>query len=375
MRHRRLAALAVLAGLLGALVAPRQAGAAVTGQCSNCHTMHNSQNAQPMAYELSGSSFRSRAEPIAHLLVTDCVGCHTATDGSTWQDPVTGAPIVHNTAEPSYGATSDGGATHQGLAAGNFYWVGRDDANGHNIFTDDVNLDGAPGDKAGCASDSCHVNFHAPYTGTDYLGGRTACLGCHMVSGSTSPSVTSWHHAGGGQALADSAEQGWYRMLSGHRQADGTGVSGIEAADWEHSPSASNHNEYLGVEGDKTDSDGLAGIGNTMTGFCVGCHGNFHVQNDLTGGGSPWLRHPSDGVLPATGGFADVVTYDPLTPVARPVLTSVSSMVTPGQDMVMCLSCHRAHASPYYKMMRWDYAGDDLTQALSGCGNCHTRKF
>ena len=374
MGHGRHTATAVLAGLLAACVACGPAWGAVAGQCSNCHTMHNSQGAEPMAYELSGSTFAAKAEPNAQLLITDCVGCHTATDGGTWQDSVTGAPIVHNTAEPSYGATSDG-VSHQGLAAGNFYWVSRDDANGHNIFTDDADLDGAPGDASGCSNDSCHVNFHSPYTGSGFLAGRTACQGCHMVSGVSEPSVTSWHHAGDGTALVDSADQGWYRMLAGHRNGDGHGVSGIESPDWEHDPSSASHNEYLGIEGDKTDSDGLSTIGDSMTGFCVGCHGDFHVQNDLSGGGSPWLRHPADAVIPNSGEFTGYVTYDPLTPVARPALTAVSALVTPGQDMVMCLSCHRAHASPYAKMMRWDYVGGALSEALSGCSNCHSRKY
>ncbi|HIC92409.1 MAG TPA: hypothetical protein EYP21_10200 [Syntrophaceae bacterium] len=53
-----------------------------------------------------------------------------------------------------------------------------------------------------------------------------------------------------------------------------------------------------------------------------------------------------------------------------------SQTVTPGTDQVMCLSCHRAHGSPYADMLRWNYshmiAGD--TTKSGGCFTCHTQK-
>ena len=78
--------------------------AKVTGSCSNCHTMHNSQNGQPMAYDFDGTSFTKTSTPKDGLLIYNCLGCHSATDGITWQDSVTRAPIVFNTVEPTYGA-------------------------------------------------------------------------------------------------------------------------------------------------------------------------------------------------------------------------------------------------------------------------------
>ncbi|MGE4296518.1 MAG: cytochrome c3 family protein [Desulfovibrionaceae bacterium] len=337
--------------------------------------MHNSQHGEPMAYSLSGSSFTASATPNPTLLVTDCVGCHTATDGSTWQDATTGAPIVFNTSEPDYGATSDGGQIRQGLAAGNFYWVEQDDANGHNVFASDATLNAAPGDAQGCGGNCCHDNLDRAYTGSGALQGRAGCQGCHMVSGTTTLSVKGWHHKDDSGVAVTSADQGWYRFLAGHYTGDGYGVTGIEDADWEHSASSTTHNEYLGYAADKTSTGGMSRLGNTMSGFCTGCHGNFHTQDGTASGATPWLRHPSDTVLPATGEYADYTTYDPLTPVARTSLGGVSGVVTPGTDLVMCLSCHRAHASPYYKMMRWDYSSDTLSTALAGCATCHTRKY
>ncbi|MBI4843227.1 MAG: hypothetical protein HY809_02740 [Nitrospirae bacterium] len=94
------------------------------------------------------------------------------------------------------------------------------------------------------------------------------------------------------------------------------------------------------------------------------------------GSASPWLRHPTDMVLPASGEYNSYTNYDLLAPVARADPDSVADTTRayPGTDIVMCLSCHRAHASPYYKMLRWDYKSTVLSTALSGCNVCHTSK-
>ena len=47
--------------------------AKVTGECSNCHTMHNSQN---------GTNVDPNGPNETLLIVTDCLGCHAAADGS-----------------------------------------------------------------------------------------------------------------------------------------------------------------------------------------------------------------------------------------------------------------------------------------------------
>ena len=116
----------------------------------------------------------------------------------------------------------------------------------------------------------------------------------------------------------------------------------------------------------------------TMTAYCTGCHGNFHTQVDVN---ANWIRHPSDAILPTTGEYAAYTTYDPIAPVARPSLTTIGTAetVVPGTDMVMCLSCHRAHGSPYDDMLRWNYdpgtkAGGGGVSDGTGCFVCHTEK-
>jgi hypothetical protein len=353
--------------------------AKVTGVCSNCHTMHNSQNGQAVCYDFDGTDFSKTTTPKGNLLIYSCLGCHSATDGTTWKDSFTNAPIVFNTFPPQYGASSDGGTTYQGLAGGNFYWVKTADTKGHNIFADNPDsLSPAPGDMgfSGCGTNNCHKNFDQPFSGIPELTGRQGCTKCHMVS--NSGETSGFHHAddGTGTKYVDSAAKGWYRFLSGHQSGDSYGVKGIEAEDWQYTNSASDHNEYLGYH-DEDVGYGFSALDHTTTAFCTGCHSNFH---NLLGGPSPWLRHPSDARLPASWEYTAYTTYDPLIPVARPDGFDWGGgpidTVSPGTDMVMCLSCHRAHGSPYFKMMRWDYKGESstLSEALSGCNKCHTSK-
>lgn len=145
----------------------------VTGPCANCHTMHNSQNGESVVENSSNSNLKipvSANGPNQWLLKIDCLGCHSANNGSTSQDPVTGAPIVYNTSVPTYGNRYKDGP-NQGLAGGNFYFVEHvDDNRGHNVMLgnpDDV-LNRAPNnDVVSCESTTggCHWNLNEVYTG------------------------------------------------------------------------------------------------------------------------------------------------------------------------------------------------------------------
>ncbi len=340
-----------------ALFLPNSLWAAVTGPCGTCHTMHNSQGGEG----LGGS-------PSTHLTKGGCIGCHTGTnDGSN----VT--PFVYSETEPTYGTDT--------LAGGHFWWVatagGGNDTKGHNVLglsNQDINIsagEGAPGGWITCAN-SCHMTLAATQTSVPELG--SGCEGCHLA--------VKHHkndHPEGNYNNVVSEDGGWFRYCSGHMSGVGHGVEGIEDQDWQYSNSASDHNEYLGNVVDHTANGGFYNIGDTMTAYCCGCHGGFHQENSATG--SLWIRHPSDAVIPAGGEYAAYTEYDPLAPVARPTLTdsAPSPTVTPGTDLVMCLSCHRAHGSPYADMLRWDYAdgtfaGGGGAADGTGCFVCHTEK-
>lgn len=338
--------------------------AKVTGPCADCHTMHNSQDGVDLA---SG--------PNELLLVGDCVGCHTG-------DNIPGGttPYVMAISEPNFGVGSTGC-----LAGGNFWWVATAGDNesdkGHNVLglsLQDSNIsaaEGAPGRTftTSCA-DSCHMTLAEEQTADPTMG--SGCQGCHL---------NVMHHTDDGSGTKYVGASPWYRFLSGHNTGGGKGVEGIEDSDWQYTRSSTDHNEYLGVEGFKSTAGGFTGAGgNTTTAFCTGCHGNFHKQDTVAAGASPWIRHPSDAVIPIDGEYGDMLTvYNPDLPVARDAATLASFVddspnpdVTPGTDMVMCLSCHVAHGSPYPDMLRWDYSTTIAGGGSStvGCFACHTTK-
>jgi len=333
------------------------ATAKVTGSCADCHTMHNSQDGTNMIHNTSidgtggpdGGGYTS-------LTRGTCVGCHTGTVNA---GPI---PFVNSASEPT-----------TTLAGGNFYWVAQSggSAKGHNVkgipgMTEDAVLTTAPGgeDTGTCSDNTCHQSLFEP-DGLD-----TGCQGCHLA-----PEHHATQQADGAPALA---ANGFFRFLSGH--SSGHGVEGIEDDDWQYTKGPADHNEYLGKIDDPTDKGGFWSIGeNTMTAYCTGCHGNFHIQRDGSTTSANWIRHPSDAVLPNSGEYMAYTVYDPDVPVARPSLdsyTGPSATVEPGTDLVMCLSCHRAHGSPNDDLLRWDYSGMVAGSGTSdtGCFKCHTLK-
>jgi predicted CXXCH cytochrome family protein len=290
-----------------------------------------------------------------------CVQCHSSSTSYTTYNLTGGGQTVTVPVVNYTGAS----APNEYLAGGNFWWVadlyGNDDAKGHNVLdiagSDPNYVGGAPGSTVGCSS-SCHDSLAT----TGY--GSPGCNGCHMYPA---------HHADDSNTVVGSESpdtDGYYRFLAGHNSGNTHGVCGIEDSDWEAISSATVHNEYLGFAGDHGFAAGFYDLGHTMTAFCCGCHGNYHIQNP------PSARHPSDFVIPNSGPYANAFgaggsgtgIYEPNIPVARPSLNgTVSPTVTLDTDMVMCLSCHRAHGSPYRKMLRWDIA-----YTTNPCSKCHT---
>ncbi len=341
--------------------------AKVSGPCTDCHTMHNSQN--------NTSVITNNQE---YLLKKTCTGCHTGTN-----IPGEKTPYVLDTSAPSYNVNT--------LAAGNFYWVLSDSNKGHNCLeipgmNEDENLSKAPGWHGSGDPVNCNV-CHGSHTGGGLYpqGAHGDCNSCHSKISSCKSCHKPAHHANDSVTLVDE-DNGWYRFLISPNHPDPkTGVKGIEDNDWELTHSATDHNEYFG----SSDPEGTAD--NSISHFCAGCHGYFHgiKQSANNNGVSPWLRHPTNVAIPNKGEYklyntSDGTTigqFSNLAPVARDPslilsMSTSSSTVTPGKDQVMCLSCHRAHGSPYAYMMRWDYSQCQAGSQNSKCGCfvCHTGK-
>jgi predicted CXXCH cytochrome family protein len=376
MRRGNVLLIVLLVFFLGA---PLEISAKVTGTCSNCHTMHNSQDGTQVALTGTGLGWTgdagsltggSSAGPQGTLLVTDCVGCHSSTSADTIISiGSSDIPIVYNSLEPT-----------TPLAGGNFHWVAQgDDTKGHNVYgiAGSDSLSEAPGRYPATCANSCHTTLaDPPGSGNSDRGG---CRGCHVFT---------YHHE----------DNAVYRFLKGHwdpelpipsTNKDITTkvdyVVGEEDSDWEFTTDDSgDHNFYKGTNAEYSvaTGDGLRDY-KSITSYCSGCHGKFHGPKIGTAGmGSTgaWIRHPTDILLPDENEYGN---YDPHIDANYSVIAPVAWKTpgTPARDeaVVMCLSCHRSHGSEYPDLLRWNY-GDmqagttDSAKAGKGCFICHTGK-
>jgi hypothetical protein len=344
-----------------------EARAAVVGKCSNCHTMHNSQNNTVMVTYTYGSE---TTDAKIFLLRGTCLGCHARGTSNKIEDMGGNdtPQVYHND------ATGD-------LAGGNFkYIIGGADAKGHNAIefgNYEDTLAGPPG-------------HHEP----DNILTDITCAGVRGCHGKRKESnalidIKGSHHKNT-DGKCDTADQVYnsYRFL--------WGVKGLEnPTDKWQNKSDSSHNEYFGSTTPMTfascndchDPGGKRPQSNTISGFCSTCHGAFHFMGWMDGdpgigsnSSSPFMRHPTDVLLPGSGEYADYNgagnPYSIIAPVARttPVPDTISDTVPVGTGVVMCLSCHSAHATNFDDMLRWDFKSSTLSTALSGCNVCHTGK-
>ena len=339
---------------------------AITGVCSNCHTMHNSQGGEP----------EDGDGPNERLLRAGCVACHSGESGQ--KNATTNAPIVNHTAA----VTGQGGSSTN--AGGDFYWVANgSDIKGHSVegivAIDATNT--PPGfDQAATATLSFDDKTLQVTGGAGWGSEQLTCagtFGCHGTrDGRDFAGLKGAHHnnTGGTATVATNPTTvgNSYRFLAG--------IKGLENSNWNWGETDSAHNEYYGVNAPTNrqyDSGSTYVNTDTASFLCAECHGSFHtdIANNADGG-SPWRRHPTDIALPSEGEYAGYDTYSVEAPVARPsVYTESSATVTPGTDVVMCLSCHRAHGSPEDYLLRWTY--DDMQAGGSnsgGCFTCHTDK-
>jgi hypothetical protein len=351
--------------------------------CSTCHTMHNSQDGTP--FDSDGANER--------LLKADCVACHTA---ATAQTSAFSAPAVLHTTNP---VTTGAGKTNAG---GDFYWVNAPmiDNQGHNVADlpvvnpENTNTlgDTPPGwDPAATTAFTYGQVATVSSTWSSQLtcAGKYGCHGNHSATTSLA-AIEGTHHNNGGAVpftsygLADASDIGSsYRFLGD--------IIGGESSNYGWSDVDTDHNEYYGVNDGAARQDGAGTYVDktTISFLCAECHGLFHADIDKDAdGANPWVRHPTDIVLPSTGEYGSYNAsgnYNYIVPVARPDINSTQSTatVTPGDDttdegaIVMCLSCHRAHGSEYADLLRFNYTLIDAgsgTDDTVGCFVCHTTK-
>jgi predicted CXXCH cytochrome family protein len=419
----------VLGVLFGLLLVPAAALGGLVGQCADCHVMHGGEKASLLrAVKSSGTA--TLAIRGTSLLSGDCTSCHAgaAAGTSIWIMP--GGSKVPQVYHSDF---------QNDLAGGNFKYISDGGSRkGHNVVdlfpTGDDNHDdfGAP---PGMYNPATHGSAFGGI-GTPYA--RFTCAGTVGCHGTRAQVLAGYRHDNGTpDQLNDdywvtTAQREGLDAISGahHRSYDGpkdpdpdvfnTGVhSGEKLADsyrfirglkgygntearWRNLDAGS-HNEYYGnaapvplaggssscntchLPGSPTSGsspykalDSSLRVPNqSMSGFCITCHGTFHSAGADNGSSGAFLRHPADYVIPNRGEYAAYTSYNLTAPVARPTLyRAASDQVSPGVDLVMCLSCHQAHASPYDGLLRFDYTAvtAGASKGQDGCLACHTTK-
>ena len=286
-------------------------------ECAGCHTMHNSQDGQLVdANNPNGNAYLLNAGNSSDT----CLRCHA-----------------------SYGQFAGG----EGYGAGgDFYWLTKTwswtahghtstseaDAHGHNVISPANNL----------AQDA--TLSQAP--GGDFLSQYLTCTSCHDPHGNLNFRILYDSNTGpvynGGRYDFDSDAP----LAYGNSRRTIVGGSGEETN--------LAHTVYK----------------NGMSNWCANCHDQFHSLNSTnsihpTGVGMGSTVAASYNAYISSDdlvGGNQATSYMGLVPFEAvnvdftdPNFDSQNYTEGPGStDQIMCLSCHRAHASPFEDMTRWD---------------------
>ncbi len=390
MKYQRNIYFLLIIILLSVILVYSSIDAKITGSCSNCHTMHASQNGNSVGIAYGGSSL-----PQPTLVRGTCLGCH----GQNTSGKIV---TIGGCDFPQVLHTDSSGD----LAGGNFAYItgaksritADQNSAGHNVidlgvaYNESV-LNGPPGGKAYAG----HFGHDVMVTKSNLTcAGENGCHGTNrmMTLGSGLPAVKGSHHKNVdgkcNTAPATAVVYNSYRFLCGVNGFENTGPY-----KWQNY-NANNHNEYFGTTSPLSNPGGCSDChggtcatyssNGSISAFCGTCHGNFHTLGGTQYGiggdtSSPFTRHPTDIILSGTGEYSAYTAYSTEAPVARgAVPDNISSTVTPGDSgtegaIVMCLSCHGAHATPYADMLKWDYSTMVAGGGGSGgCFTCHTLK-
>jgi hypothetical protein len=327
-----------LVGFL-ALWLPATASALHNGgvaHCDACHTMHNSADNPAVGATnntlLKGSDASST-----------CLNCHG--NGGT------GYHIM----------STDGSAVNQG---GDFYWMtldydvivrgnpvtfGKDD-HGHNVVATDFLMD----------ADANPDNATAP--GGTYPAAELGCHSCHdphgKVAGGTANGGAPISVSGsyGAADPVDGSVHGNYRLLGDTSYTPPGGTAFTASAPIARATNVSGSSYGAIVD-----------YGSGMSEWCANCHSDYindshkHPAGNgehLNGYGDNYNQYRATGDFGGANTVADA--FDGLVPFERGVtdgslLSNAPVAGTDSNSNVMCLTCHRAHASANANAGRWDF--------------------
>jgi predicted CXXCH cytochrome family protein len=362
-------------------------------ECEGCHTMHNSFEGVPVKKEdgtATGLANQYQAGPYllkANDQSSACLNCHESTPGSYHISTPTAAHTGANTVTP----------ITQYTPGGDFAWLKQTytytsysgpetsagERHGHNIIAADY----------GYAQDGTQTVS----PGGSYNPANFYCSSCHDPHGRYRRAADNTNYATTGAPIYTSGSYGSapktvngvtyavgaYRILGGNNyKPKSLGASGMSfTADPPLAIAPSSYNT--------SDTSTLAGnvivkYGSSMSEWCGNCHGKM-VENGYTSG-MAGLVHPAgnsaklsagypapiyqnynnyvtSGVM--TGGtFTNLVPFETGDTTTATLKAEAALPVAGANSNVMCLSCHRAHASGFNSMLRFDPTGSEFMTIL-----------
>lgn len=317
------------------------------GNCSGCHTMHS---ASPGNQQLLLNSDPSSI----------CLNCHAGLGGPN-------SPSVFS---------PDGSALTPG---GDFYWLTKNFSwldgespgydHGHNIVATDFNLYADP------------VLSQSP--GGSYPSAQLGCTSCHdphgEVGGGTAKGSQPVSISGSyGDIAGALGISGNYRLLGDANYTPPGGIGFTQNAPIARQSSISKFQE--------SDSSHVA-YGSGMSEWCGNCHqgilnsehraGNMNfehpvgtnekLENDMVNFYNSYLRS-GDFTGSASTAYLQFVPFE--QGVTDPNFLDPHSTQGPDASAnVMCLSCHRAHASAFGNIGRWDFTATLLIDSHPAIGD------
>ncbi len=363
--------------------------------CEGCHTMHNSINDAAVTTTAGAVQFNGQV----YLLKgsdqsSTCLNCHANAN-----------PGGYHIMTPGMTATS---LPVQMTPGGDFGWLqvagGAGEINGvdhgHDIIAADFGLTGdaryttSPGGSYPAGNlycSSCH-DPHGKYR--QYLNGGTLTMGAPTIGSALGPIISSGSYGAVPDGFGNAV--GVYRLLAGVNYLPDS-VSGTPAAQFTNpSPFAVAPSTYNIGE---SNGDTRVAYGGGMSEWCANCHGQMqnvgapdapheHPAGDNAGaelnqtGAQGWTLEAGYNAYVKSGDLTgtQATSYSSLVPYEENITYNTANIAalaaeagdngsaskvgpaTGGTEVVMCLSCHRAHASAWFKGVRWNPNSEYLTE-------------